>query len=366
MAVHLLDALPNLLAFYQQKAIAMYPLLRPFLLHTDPERAHEMTLAMLERAQKMGMLGFVYAKQQLIAECMGLTFSNPVGLAAGLDKNGEYIDALAALGFGFIEIGTVTPKPQAGNDKPRLFRIKDARAIINRMGFNNHGVDYLIAQVKRSKYQGVLGINIGKNAVTPVENALDDYLFCLERVYPYASYITVNISSPNTKNLRDLQQGDALSHLLNGIKNRHSQIANQHGHYVPLVLKVAPDLDDAQVDFIAQEVARFEIDGLIATNTTLSRYGVEDDAMAKQAGGLSGRPLSHRSTQILAQFAERLPKSVALIGVGGIDSGQRAVNKIEAGAELVQLYSGLIYEGPALVQDCVEALDGYYLSQKPA
>lgn len=340
----------------------MYSLIRPVLFQTDPERAHEMTLKMLERSQKMGLIGFVYGKQESFTQCMGLTFTNPVGLAAGMDKNGEYIDALAALGFGYLEIGTVTPKPQAGNEQPRLFRIKEARAIINRMGFNNKGVDYLVEQVKRSKYQGILGINIGKNAITPVENALDDYLYCLERVYPYASYIAINISSPNTKNLRDLQSGDALTALLEGIKNRHSQLATQHQYYVPLVLKVAPDLDESQIDYIAKEVARFDIDGLIATNTTISRHGVEDYKTSQQAGGLSGRPLSHMSTQVLSQFAARLPASVGLIGVGGIDNGQRAVNKIEAGADLVQLYSGLIYEGPALIQSCVEAIDGYRLS----
>lgn len=341
----------------------MYAFLRPFLFNTDPEKAHEITLSLLEKSQKFGMLGFLYGKQELTTECMGLTFTNPVGLAAGLDKNGEYIDALAALGFGYIEIGTITPKPQPGNEKPRLFRIKEAHAIINRMGFNNKGVDYLIEQVKRAKYQGILGINIGKNASTPVENALDDYIYCLERVYPYASYITVNISSPNTKNLRDLQSGDALTALLDGIKSRHSQLATQYQYYVPLVLKVAPDLEEDQIDYIAKELVRFDIDGLITTNTTLSRNGVEDYKTSQEAGGLSGRPLSHRSTQVLEQFAERLPSSVALIGVGGIDNGQRAVKKIEAGADLIQLYSGLIYEGPELIQTCVEAIDGYRLSQ---
>ncbi len=339
----------------------MYALLRPILFQIDPEKAHEMTLELLEKSNNAGVLGLMYPKQELTTECMGLTFSNPVGLAAGLDKNGEYIDALSALGFGYIEIGTVTPKPQAGNDKPRLFRLKKARAIINRMGFNNKGVDYLIEQVKRSKYQGILGINIGKNAVTPVENALDDYLFCLERVYPYASYITINISSPNTKNLRDLQSGDALSALLEGIKNRHQQLATEHQYYVPLVLKVAPDLDESQIDFIAKELIHFDIDGLITTNTTLSRHGVEDLPHGQEAGGLSGRPVSHLSTQVLFEFAERLPKSIALIGVGGIDTGERAVNKIVVGADLVQIYSGLIYEGPALIQKCVEAIDDYRL-----
>ncbi|WP_394260903.1 quinone-dependent dihydroorotate dehydrogenase [Moraxella boevrei] len=339
----------------------MYALLRPILLNTDPEKAHEMTLSLLEKSQKMGVASLLYEQLELPTVCMGLNFRNPVGLAAGLDKNGEYIDALSALGFGYLEIGTVTPKPQDGNPKPRLFRIEKEKAIINRMGFNNKGVDYLIGQVKHSHYQGTLGINIGKNANTPVENALDDYLYCLERVYPFASYITVNISSPNTKNLRDLQSGDALTALLHGLKNRHIQLANQHQYYVPLVLKVAPDLDEEQIDFIAKELVNFDIDGLITTNTTLSRDGVKDYPMAEQAGGLSGSPLSVLSTQVLTQFAERLPETVALIGVGGIDSGQRAVNKLEAGASLVQLYSGLIYEGPRLISECVEAIEQYCL-----
>lgn len=341
----------------------MYPLLRPFLFQVDPEKAHEMTLSMLDKSYKTGLLGLMYTKQELRTECMGLTFTNPVGLAAGLDKNGEYIDALAELGFGFVEIGTVTPKPQIGNEKPRLFRIKEANAIINRMGFNNKGVDFLIQQVERSKYQGILGINIGKNAVTPVENALDDYLYCLERVYPHASYITVNISSPNTKNLRSLQSGDALSELLAGLKNRHQQLANNYQFYVPLVLKVAPDLDDEQIDSIAKELVRFEIDGLITTNTTLSRQGVENYPISQEAGGLSGRPVNEMSTQVLKKFSERLSGLVALIGVGGIDSGEKAVNKIIAGANLVQVYSGLIYEGPALIHQCVEAIDNYQLNE---
>lgn len=340
----------------------MYGLLRHFLLKTDPEKAHEMTLSLLAKSQKMGVAGLLYDHVELPTMCMGLHFRNPVGLAAGLDKNGEYIDALAALGFGFIEIGTVTPKPQDGNPKPRLFRIEEQKAIINRMGFNNKGVDYLINQVKHSQFQGILGINIGKNASTPVENALDDYLYCLERVYPFASYITVNISSPNTKNLRDLQSGEALTALLNGIKNRHSQLATQHQYYVPLVLKVAPDLDESQIDYIAKELIQFEIDGLITTNTTLSRHGVEDYPTSQEAGGLSGSPLSAMSTQILAQFAEQLDDKVALIGVGGIDNGQKAVNKIQAGASLVQLYSGLIYEGPDLIGDCVESIEQFGLN----
>lgn len=333
----------------------MYGLLRPILFQTDAEYAHEMTLSLLKKSYQFGISGLMYSQQSLPTTCMGLTFQNPVGLSAGLDKNGDYIDALASLGFGSIEIGTITPKPQAGNDKPRLFRIPQAHAIINRMGFNNKGVDYLVEQVKKSQYKGVLGINIGKNAVTPVENALDDYIHCLEKVYDHASYITVNISSPNTKNLRDLQSGDALTALLSGIKNRHSQLATNN-KYVPLVLKVAPDLDDEQIEFIAKQLSDFEIDGLITTNTTLSRVGVENFPNGNEQGGLSGQPVFVSSTEVLSKFAQCLPSSVALIGVGGIDSGDKAVAKIKAGASLVQLYSGLIYEGPNLIGNCVKAI----------
>lgn len=336
-----------------------YALIRPYLFSKSPEEAHEWTLEMLQKAHKAHLLGFAYPKQELLTNCMGVKLANPVGLAAGLDKNGEYIDALSELGFGFLEIGTVTPKPQAGNDKPRLFRLPEVGAIINRMGFNNQGVDALINNVKKAKYQGVLGINIGKNAVTPVENALSDYVYCLERVYPYASYITINISSPNTKNLRSLQSGSALSELLEGIKNCHARLATSYGFYVPLALKIAPDLEESQIDQIAQTLISFDIDGLIATNTTLSRVGVEDRKHSQEAGGLSGRPLSHPSTMILSQFYEQLAGKVDLIGVGGIDEGELAVKKLKAGAVAVQLYSGLIYKGPALVQDCVQAIAGY-------
>ncbi len=336
-----------------------YSLLRPVLFAMNPEQAHEFTLKLLDTANRAHLLGFAYANQAIPTTCMGISLPNPVGLAAGLDKNGAYIDALAELGFGFIEIGTITPKPQAGNDKPRLFRIKEAGAIINRMGFNNEGVDKLIDNVKRAKFQGVLGINIGKNAVTPVECALDDYVYCLERVYPYASYITINISSPNTKNLRDLQSGDALSVLLAGIKECHVRLVNDYGFYVPIALKIAPDLEEWQIDDIARTVVDFDIDGLIATNTTLSRTGVEDYPESQEAGGLSGRPISHKSTRVLAQFAERLSGKVDLIGVGGIDGGGIAVNKLKAGAKAVQIYSGLIYQGPKLVQSCIQAIANY-------
>ena len=336
-----------------------YALLRPFLFNLDPEHAHDLTLQLLEKAHKAHTLGFIYSQQSLPTECMGLQFFNPVGLAAGLDKNGRYIDALAELGFGFIEVGTVTPRPQEGNEKPRLFRIKEAGAIINRMGFNNLGVDNLVQNVKNCKYQGNIGINIGKNATTPVENAADDYIYCLERVYPHASYITINISSPNTKNLRDLQSGDALTELLESIKNRHSQLATDYGFYVPMVLKVAPDLTEDQVDYIAKQLIEFDIDGLIATNTTLSRTGVEDLKHGDEAGGLSGRPVGHLSTQIVEQFHQRLEDKIPIIGVGGIDSGEKAIRKLNAGASMIQLYSGMIYKGPKVVQQCVEAITSY-------
>lgn len=298
-------------------------------------------------------------RQQVAAKpvtCMGIDFPNPVGLAAGLDKNGAYIDALAALGFGFIEIGTITPRPQAGNPHPRLFRLPQAKAIINRMGFNNDGVDKLIENVKAAKFKGVLGINIGKNADTPVEKAVDDYLICLEKVYNYASYITVNISSPNTKNLRSLQSGDALTELLQTLKQRQLALAEEHQHYVPLVLKVAPDLEPSDIEFIAQQLLQFKIDGLIVTNTTLSREGVENLPHGDEAGGLSGAPVFEKSTACLAAFAKILEGKIPLIGVGGILSGEQAVAKRNAGATLVQVYSGLVYTGPELVKDCVDAL----------
>lgn len=332
----------------------LYSLARPLLFSMAPERAHDLTLSLLKSAHKMGFI-----RQKIDVKpvtCMGIEFPNPVGLAAGLDKNGAYIDALAALGFGFIEIGTITPRPQAGNPQPRLFRIPEAKAIINRMGFNNDGVDQLVENVKASKFKGILGINIGKNADTPVENAVDDYLICLEKVYNYASYITVNISSPNTKNLRSLQSGDALTELLDTLKQRQLELAEHYHHYVPLVLKVAPDLSREDIDFIAAQLITFKIDGLIVTNTTLSRDGVENLAFGNEAGGLSGAPVFEKSTACLRQFAEVLNGQIPLIGVGGITQGEHAVAKIEAGATLVQIYSGLIYTGPELVKQCVSAI----------
>ena len=332
----------------------LYSLARPFLFSLTPERAHDLTLSLLKKTYKLGVMRQVIEAKPVT--CMGIQFPNPVGLAAGLDKNGAYIDALASLGFGFIEIGTITPRPQAGNPQPRLFRIPQAKAIINRMGFNNDGVDQLIENVKASNFKGVLGINIGKNADTAVEDAVSDYLICLEKVYNYASYVTVNISSPNTKNLRSLQSGHALTELLETLKKRQLELAEEYQHYVPWVLKVAPDLTQEDIQFIASQLIEFKIDGLIVTNTTLSREGVENLPSGDEAGGLSGAPVFEKSTVCLQAFSNILKDQIPLIGVGGILSGEQAIAKQQAGASLVQIYSGLIYTGPALIKDCVNAM----------
>lgn len=335
----------------------MYPLFRNALFALDPEAAHHLTLDGLKRACSLG-LGALIAKRlpDDPRTVMGLTFPNPVGLAAGLDKNGDCIDGLAALGFGFIEIGTVTPLPQSGNPKPRLFRLLQAQAIINRMGFNNDGVDVLIENVKCAKYRGILGINIGKNAATPIEKAADDYLICLRKVYAHASYVTVNISSPNTRNLRQLQSGDELDALLAQLKAEQLKLADIHGKYVPLTVKIAPDLDDEQIKQIAALLVKHHIDGVIATNTTLSREGVEHLEYSNESGGLSGAPVRDKSTAVIRALAGELKDALPIIGVGGILNGADAAEKIEAGAALVQLYSGLIYRGPALVEEACTAI----------
>jgi len=335
----------------------MYSLIRPLLFTLEPETAHHATLVGLQLAHRLRLIP-LFAKQPAPDPhlVMGLTFPNPVGLAAGLDKNGAYIDALAALGFGYIEIGTVTPRPQPGNPKPRLFRLAPAQAIINRMGFNNLGVDALIENVKNAQYKGILGINIGKNFDTPIERAADDYLIGLRKVYKYASYITINISSPNTKNLRQLQVGDELDALLSKLKAEQEILAQQHGKYAPLALKIAPDLDADQIQHIATLLMRHRIDGVIATNTTLSRNGVEHLPQHKEAGGLSGVPVQSRSTEVIRQLASELKGSLPVIGVGGIIKGENAVEKIHAGASLIQIYSGLIYRGTELITECALAL----------
>ncbi len=335
----------------------MYTLLRPLLFRFDAETAHHLTLSSLQVAYRLGLSRLIAppASGEPVS-CMGSTVPNAVGLAAGLDKNGAYIDALAALGFGFIEIGTVTPRPQPGNPKPRLFRLPQAEAIINRMGFNNDGVNALIVNVCAAKFRGVLGINIGKNFDTPITRAADDYLACLQSVYPHASYVAVNISSPNTKNLRDLQSGAALSDLLGKLKTGQTRLAQQHGRYVPLAVKIAPDLDDEQIAEIAQLLRKHQLDGVIATNTTLARSSVEKLPHGNEAGGLSGAPVRDAATRVIGKLATALAGEVPIIGVGGILSAHDAREKILAGASLVQLYSGLIYRGPALVGECVQAL----------
>ncbi len=340
----------------------LYALARPILFAMDAETAHNLTLPALRRAAKLGLTGAIRKPDPDPRTVMGITFPNPVGLAAGLDKDGAYIDGLAALGFGFIEVGTVTPRAQAGNPKPRMFRIPARKAIINRMGFNNGGVDAFVANVQASRFyqnkEGVLGLNIGKNADTPIERAADDYLICLEKVYPYASYVTVNISSPNTKNLRQLQDASELDSLLARLKEAQSRLADQHKKYVPLTLKIAPDLDADQITNIASALLRHKIDGVIATNTTISRREVENQRHQDEAGGLSGAPVFQQSTIIVRALKRELGDAIPIIGVGGIMCGADAKAKIEAGASLVQLYSGLIYAGPALVRDCANAIKG--------
>jgi dihydroorotate dehydrogenase len=335
----------------------MYSLLRPVVFQLDPETVHHLTLNTLNALYTLGLSRIIAPHPAANPRTvMGLVFPNPVGLAAGLDKNGAYIDGLATLGFGFIEIGTVTPLPQSGNSKPRLFRLPQANAIINRMGFNNDGVDKLIENVQRADYRGILGINIGKNASTPIENAADDYLTCLRKAYTLASYVAVNISSPNTKNLRQLQGEDALNDLLAQLKTEQQKLADTHGKYVPIVLKIAPDMEAAQVVQIAHQLMQHRIDGVIATNTTLSREGVQNLPHGKEGGGLSGAPVRVKSTNVIRQLAAELQGALPIIGVGGILSGEDAAEKIHAGAALVQIYSGLIYRGPELITESCAAI----------
>lgn len=334
----------------------VYPLLKPLLFKLDAEKVHDLTLKSLKRAEHLGLL--TWAKGHLPdqpRQVMGLNFPNPVGLAAGLDKNAMVIDGMAALGFGFLEVGTVTPRAQPGNPQPRLFRLPEANAIINRFGFNNQGVDNLIQNVKAAKFKGVLGINIGKNFDTPNERAAEDYLTCMRKVYAHASYITVNISSPNTKNLRALQEKEALSQLLATLKAEQNILSQVHGKYVPVTLKIAPDLITEQVQEIAGLLMQHRIDGVIATNTTLARDAVAGLSNAEEAGGLSGAPVRAGSTRVIQTLATSLQGSLPIIGVGGILNGEDAKEKMAAGASLIQLYSGLIYKGPQLIKDCRKA-----------
>ena len=335
----------------------MYKYIRPLLFKLDPEVSHELSLDWMGALERLKLLS-LFSSEAVSdpVEVLGLKFPNAVGLAAGLDKNGDYFNALGALGFGFVEIGTVTPKAQTGNPKPRLFRLEEEQGVINRMGFNNKGVEHLVNQVKQTRrFTGVLGINIGKNKLTPDENALDDYLICLDAVYPHADYVTVNISSPNTPGLRNLQFGESLNVLLAGIKKRQKLLAAEYDKYVPIVVKIAPDMTDEELKATAETFLAQGIDGVIATNTTISREGVELSLFAEEAGGLSGLPVRDKSTHAIEVLAETLADKMPIIGVGGILSGDDAAEKLAAGASLVQLYSGFIYRGPELVGEAASA-----------
>lgn len=334
----------------------MYKIVRPCLFALDPEVSHELSLKGLAALEKLKLLkAFVPPVSGCPVEVMGITFPNPVGLAAGLDKNGDCIDALGTLGFGFIEIGTVTPVAQTGNAKPRLFRLVDQRGIINRMGFNNKGVAHLVAKARQRHYKGILGINIGKNKATPDECALDDYCACLSAVYTCADYVTINISSPNTPGLRNLQFGEILQQLLAGIKTQQMQLTEQHRRYVPIAVKIAPDMTEQEICDLADTLLANRVDAVIATNTTVSRDGVETSPQTDEAGGLSGAPLKDKSTEVIRTLSRHLDGRLPIIGVGGILTGADAAEKIRAGASLVQLYSGFIYRGPTLIEEAIRA-----------
>lgn len=336
----------------------MYAFARKLLFALNPETSHYLALDMLGAAERLKLINLMTPQVAGKAvEVMGIKFPHAVGLAAGLDKNGDYLNALGALGFGHVEIGTITPRPQPGNPKPRLFRLPEQQAIINRMGFNNKGVDHLVERVKQRRFKGVLGINIGKNFDTPVESAHVDYSICMAKVYAHADYITVNVSSPNTPGLRSLQYGESLKLLLNEVKEQQAKLAQTIGKYVPVAVKIAPDMTNEEVEQVAAALLDAEIDGVIATNTTLSRDGVQGSEFADEAGGLSGAPVREKSTETIRLLRASVNERLPIIGVGGICSGEDAVEKIAAGASLVQMYSGFIYRGPELIGECVDAIN---------
>ncbi|MDE2343078.1 MAG: quinone-dependent dihydroorotate dehydrogenase [Betaproteobacteria bacterium] len=334
----------------------LYSLARNLLFQVDPERAHALSLQALTQAARCGLVKPGSARSVQSRTVMGLSFPNPLGIAAGLDKNAEYLDGLGALGVGFVEVGTVTPRPQPGNPKPRVFRLPEVEGIINRLGFNNNGVDYLLQQVARSSYRGILGINIGKNFDTPLEKAVEDYVLALRRVAPHAHYVTVNISSPNTANLRQLQGNEELDRLLGALKTTQQALADEHGRYVPIALKIAPDLTAEQVEAIARLLVTHRMDAVIATNTTIGREAIAAHPLSRETGGLSGAPLHEASLAVVRQLAHALDGALPIIGVGGITSGARARAMLDAGATLIQIYTGLIYRGPGLVDEILEAI----------
>jgi dihydroorotate dehydrogenase len=335
-----------------------YPFARPFLFALDPETAHDLAFAGLDQAAKFGLAKlFAPRVKATPVSVMGITFPNRVGLAAGLDKNADHLAGLATFGFGFLEAGTVTPRPQPGNPKPRMWRLPQADALINRLGFNNDGVDRFLVNLAKSSYRGVLGINIGRNFDTPNDRAADDYVKCLRAVYAKADYVTVNISSPNTAGLRDLQHDAALGALLRTLKQEQQALAQQHGRHVPIAVKIAPDLTDDAIRGVARLLAAYQCEGVIATNTTIARDGVAGLPHADETGGLSGAPLREKSTAVIRTLARALDGALPIIGVGGILSAEDAREKVAAGASLVQIYTGLIYRGPQLIAQCVKALD---------
>jgi len=335
-----------------------YALFKQILFRLDPEKAHYLALKSLNLIYRLKLSRFFFPKPvSSLRSIMGLTFANPVGLAAGFDKNGDYIDALASLGFGFIEVGTITPKPQEGNPRPRLFRLSSHEAIINRLGFNNKGVDYLVEQLKKMQYQGILGVNLGKNRDTPLDQAVNDYIYSFRRIAPYASYITINISSPNTPELRNLQHGELLKNLLQTLKKEQSTYQEKNHKYLPLVVKISPDLTEQELTELANTLIAEKIDGVIATNTTLSRLGVEDSPLATETGGLSGKPLSSASTELIKKLHDILQGRIPIIASGGVMSEKIAQQKMAAGAKLIQVYSGLIYQGPRWLKELINSLD---------
>ena len=338
----------------------LYALTRPILFSMDPENAHTLTMKSLRMSASLGLTAVLPNTPADPRSVMGIDFPNPIGLAAGLDKDGTYIDGVASMGFGFVEVGTVTPRPQPGNPRPRMFRLPAAQALINRMGFNNAGVDTLVENVQKSafyrKKKGVLGLNIGKNADTPIEQANEDYLICLRKVYQFADYVAVNISSPNTKDLRQLQGASELDSLLEQLKIEQLKLADEHGRYVPIAVKIAPDIDDEQLKAIADALLRHKMDGVIATNTTITRDAIKGMQHAEEMGGLSGSPVTEMSTRVIRSLRNELGEAFPIIGVGGIMCGEDARKKMDAGADLVQLYTGLVYRGPALVRECAAAL----------